>query len=119
MFVSNIKPMALRQTMIDRATAREELLLFLCIREQFQFLWKYIYLQFLGGSTNVSVSVGEDVKAVHIPEQRPSMDTASIIGLIIWFICVLYSSIRSSSNAQAARYVNKTQCPSSLPKQDA
>ena len=31
------------------------------------------------------------------------MDTASIIGLIIWFICVLYSSIRSSSNAQAAR----------------
>ena len=65
----------------------------------------------------MSVSVGEDVKAVHIPEQRPSMDTASIIGLIIWFICVLYSSIRSSSNAQAARYVNKTQCPSSLLKQ--
>ena len=44
------------------------------------------------------------MKAVHIPEQRPSMDTASIIGLIIWFACVLYSSIRSSSNAQAARY---------------
>merc|ERR1711923_434425 len=35
--------------------------------------------------------------------ERPSMDTASIIGLIIWFACVLYSSIRSSSNAQAAR----------------
>lgn len=35
--------------------------------------------------------------------QRPSMDTASIIGLIIWFACVLYSSIRSSSNSQAAR----------------
>ncbi len=31
------------------------------------------------------------------------MDTASIFGLILWFCCVLYSSIRSSSNAQAAR----------------
>ena len=34
---------------------------------------------------------------------RPTMDTASIIGLVIWFGCVLYSSIRSSSNDQAAR----------------
>ena len=31
------------------------------------------------------------------------MDTASIIGLVIWFGCVLYSSIWSSSNDQAAR----------------
>ncbi len=37
------------------------------------------------------------------PNSRPAMDTASIFGLIIWFCCVLYSSIRSSSNAQAAR----------------
>merc|ERR1719225_154312 len=56
-----------------------------------------------GGSTNTTVSTSQGVSAVHIPEQRPSMDTASIIGLIIWFACVLYSSIRSSSNAQAAR----------------
>jgi len=57
-----------------------------------------------GGSTNnITITTSQDVKAVHIPEQRPSMDTASIIGLIIWFACVLYSSIRSSSNAQAAR----------------
>ena len=68
-----------------------------------------VFLTFPGGSTNntVMMSVGQDVKAVHIPEQqRPSMDTASIIGLIIWFVCVLYSSIRSSSNAQAARYAD-------------
>lgn len=63
---------------------------------------------FSGGSntqsTNISVSANQDVSAVHIvTDQRPSMDTASIIGLIIWFACVLYSSIRSSSNAQAAR----------------
>jgi hypothetical protein len=34
---------------------------------------------------------------------RPSMDTASIFGLVIWFFCVLYSSIRSSSITQTAR----------------
>ena len=49
---------------------------------------------FGGNKTSFEISDSEDVKAVHIPEQRPSMDTASIIGLIIWFICVLYSSIR-------------------------
>jgi len=34
---------------------------------------------------------------------NPEMDLASILGLVIWFCCVLYSSIRSSSNAQAAK----------------
>ncbi len=60
---------------------------------------------FGGKSSNATVSVGDsgDVKAIHIPDERPSMDAASIIGLIIWFACVLYSSIRSSSNYQAAR----------------
>jgi len=33
----------------------------------------------------------------------PSMDTSSIIGLVVWFCCVLYSSIRTSSTSQAAR----------------
>ena len=33
----------------------------------------------------------------------PSMDSASIIGLIVWFACVLYSSIRSTTNDSAAR----------------
>ena len=36
----------------------------------------------------------------------PIMDTSSIIGLFIWFACVLYSSIRTSSNSQARRYYN-------------
>jgi hypothetical protein len=34
---------------------------------------------------------------------NPTMDTASIFGLVIWFCCVLYSSIRTSTNSQAAR----------------
>ena len=36
-------------------------------------------------------------------QTTPSMDTASIIGLVVWFCCVLYSSIRSTTNDSAAR----------------
>jgi len=36
-------------------------------------------------------------------EEVPSMDTSSIIGLLVWFACVLYSSIKSTTNSQAAR----------------
>jgi len=36
------------------------------------------------------------------PEVR-SFDTQSIIGLVIFILCVLYSSIRTSSNSQAAK----------------
>jgi len=36
-------------------------------------------------------------------DYAPSMDTSAIIGLVVWFCCVLYSSIRSSSSDQAAR----------------
>ena len=37
------------------------------------------------------------------PDDHPTMDTASIFGLVLWFCCILYSSIRSSSNSQAAK----------------
>ena len=30
------------------------------------------------------------------------MDTTSIIGLVIWFLCLLYSSVRTASSSQAA-----------------
>merc|ERR1711988_1787676 len=36
-------------------------------------------------------------------DKTPSMDTASILGLVVWFCCVLYSSIRSTTNDSAAR----------------
>ena len=41
--------------------------------------------------------------AVSTDQETPSMDTSSIIGLIVWFCCVLYSSIRSTTNDSAAR----------------
>lgn len=54
----------------------------------------------LGNSSSITVS--DDGSGKDEP-QTPIMDTSSIIGLFIWFGCVLYSSIRSSSNSQAAR----------------
>ena len=33
----------------------------------------------------------------------PKMDTSSIFGLLLWFGCILYSSIKSTTNSQAAR----------------
>ena len=37
------------------------------------------------------------------PSNSPAIDTASIVGLLVLFCCVLYSSIRSTTNSQAAR----------------
>jgi len=39
-----------------------------------------------------------------VPTQ-PSLDAESIVGLIIWFCCVLYSSIRTASNGQTERLI--------------
>jgi len=50
-----------------------------------------------------TTATSESAAGPPVASERPSMDTASIIGLIIWFGCVIYSSIRSSSNSQAAR----------------
>lgn len=47
-----------------------------------------------------SSTVGSAVAAA---DKRPAMDTASIFGLVLWFACVLYASISSSSGSQAAR----------------
>ena len=36
------------------------------------------------------------------PSKSPTMNTASIVGLLVWFCCVLCSSIGSATNSQAA-----------------
>lgn len=40
---------------------------------------------------------------------HPSLDTQSIIGLVIWFLCVLYSSIGSSSASSASKLTGTDQ----------
>ena len=43
------------------------------------------------------------------PQPSHRMDTTSIIGLIIWFLCLLYSSMRTSSSTQASsRFIIST-----------
>ena len=39
------------------------------------------------------------------PEKSPTFDAESIVGLVIWFCCVLYSSIRTASNGQTERLI--------------
>lgn len=73
-----------------------------CCYNSFAFLFYNI------GTTNTTTSVGtvtdnNPAQNGDDDEQTPIMDTSSIIGLFIWFACVLYSSIKSSSNSQASR----------------
>jgi len=37
--------------------------------------------------------------------KKPTFDAESIVGLVIWFCCVLYSSIRTASNGQTERLI--------------
>lgn len=38
-----------------------------------------------------------------LQSDKPEFDGESIASLIIWFLCVLYSSMRTASNSQASR----------------
>jgi hypothetical protein len=48
--------------------------------------------------SNTTTDDDPDSKTVH-----PSFDAESIVGLVIWFLCVLYSSITSSGSGSAAK----------------
>nr|CAG4641747.1 EOG090X07ET [Eurycercus lamellatus] len=39
------------------------------------------------------------------PEKKPTFDAESIVGLVIFFCCVLYSSIRTASHGQTERLI--------------
>lgn len=36
-------------------------------------------------------------------QPKPAFDAVSVVGLVIWFCCVLYSSIRTASNSQVGK----------------
>eukprot|EP00096_Caligus_rogercresseyi_P012343 TRINITY_DN5134_c0_g1_i2.p1 TRINITY_DN5134_c0_g1~~TRINITY_DN5134_c0_g1_i2.p1 ORF type:complete len:456 (-),score=141.41 TRINITY_DN5134_c0_g1_i2:252-1619(-) len=52
-------------------------------------------------SKNASMASKEEGGSHDI--ETPAMDTTSIIGLAVWFVCLLYSSIRTSDPAKAAK----------------
>jgi len=49
-------------------------------------------------SSKTSTTPSPDVNAPH-----PNFDAENIIGLVIWFLCVLYSSITTSSSSSASK----------------
>ncbi|XP_076349901.1 putative serine incorporator isoform X2 [Tachypleus tridentatus] len=54
--------------------------------------------------TSLNSSTAKDCKPTVFQSSSEShFDTESVIGLIIWFVCVLYSSIRTSSNSQVSK----------------
>jgi hypothetical protein len=55
------------------------------------------------GDEAQSIAASDEMTVTKDEEKHPSMDTASIFGLIVWFCCVLYSSFKSTENSQAAR----------------
>jgi len=40
---------------------------------------------------------------------HPNIDTESIVGLVVWFLCVLYSSIKTSNSSSAAKLTGADQ----------
>lgn len=38
-----------------------------------------------------------------LTQEGSKFDSQSIVGLVVWFACVLYSSIRTSSNSQVGK----------------
>lgn len=57
----------------------------------------------LTGMSNSTALTTTTAKPDPDHKNEPRFDTESIIGLVIWFLCVLYSSIRTASNSQASK----------------
>eukprot|EP00092_Neocalanus_flemingeri_P013899 GFUD01014994.1.p1 GENE.GFUD01014994.1~~GFUD01014994.1.p1 ORF type:complete len:483 (-),score=142.22 GFUD01014994.1:484-1932(-) len=49
-------------------------------------------------SSSTTTTPSPDVKVAH-----PTFDTENIVGLVIWFLCVLYSSITTSNSGSASK----------------
>nr|CAG4640911.1 EOG090X07ET [Eulimnadia texana] len=54
---------------------------------------------------NFSTIINGGTVAPPTEGNKPNFDAQSIIGLVIWFCCVLYSSIRTASNGQTEKLI--------------
>lgn len=50
-----------------------------------------------GNSTSTTLAPTPDTK------EHPNFETENIVGLVIWFLCVLYSSITTSNSGSASK----------------
>ena len=53
--------------------------------------------------SNITHTSESDTNGSDKSDQVRSFDTQSIIGLVVFILCVLYSSIKTSTNSQAAK----------------
>lgn len=61
-----------------------------------------LYTMFLTWSA-LNNSTSDNCKPDIFKQNHHSFDTQALIGLGIWFACLLYSSIRTSTNTQVAK----------------
>ncbi|CAN8026833.1 unnamed protein product [Ixodes persulcatus] len=62
-----------------------------------------LYIMYLTWSA-MNNSTSKDCKpSLGLTQEGSKFDTQSIVGLVVWFVCVLYSSIRTSSNSQVGK----------------
>ena len=66
-----------------------------------------LYIMYLTWSALSSASGGECKPNIlnnnNADQPKSATDTQGLIGLILWFICVIYSSIRNSTNSQVSK----------------
>lgn len=48
-------------------------------------------------------STSSSCKPGSLESDKPSTNSEALVGLLLWFVCVIYSSIRNSSNSQVSR----------------
>lgn len=62
-----------------------------------------LYIMYLTWSAMNNSTNKECKPDLGLSQGGSKFDTQSIVGLVVWFVCVLYSSIRTSSNAQVGK----------------
>jgi len=62
-----------------------------------------MYLTWSAMSNSDDAECKPDISGLGDPTHTPRFDTVSIVGLVIWLLCVLYSSIRTASNSQVGK----------------
>ncbi|XP_064480294.1 probable serine incorporator isoform X2 [Ornithodoros turicata] len=62
-----------------------------------------LYIMYLTWSAMNNSTNKECKPDLGLSQGGNKFDTQSIVGLVVWFVCVLYSSIRTSSNSQVGK----------------
>ncbi|KAH7968451.1 hypothetical protein HPB52_008430 [Rhipicephalus sanguineus] len=62
-----------------------------------------LYIMYLTWSAMNNSTSKQCKPSLGLTQEGSKFDTQSIVGLVVWFVCVLYSSIRTSSNSQVGK----------------